>query len=135
MDRDNERMVDEFVDRAMNDHGLDGPSADFTDKVMQKLNERPLAALVYGPLISKKRWAAIAVPAVGLTVYLALVTEESSFPWFWTISGQGGLYIPFPEVHYNLSPTVRYAFMTFVPMLLPQVLYLKRFYNKIMEKH
>ena len=129
MEKDDKR-IEELVNKLMQADSLETAPADFTDKVMAKVEAlADSKATVYKPLIPKYIWWLIAVGFASLVGNILLSDS----------SGSGSLIERYnlPDVSFNLfenisldfSSTLMYAIVFFAIMVSVQIPLLKQYFN------
>lgn len=76
----------EEIKRLVNEAGLESPSSDFLQSVMDQIEEQSIVSksIGYEPLITKRAWAVIAFVVV--TIVVSLFFDSSSDNWISFIS-------------------------------------------------
>lgn len=79
------KELDDFVRKSIQEVGLEEPSLDFTNLVMSKINsvtERS-AVFEYKPLLSKPAWFVILSIVAAIFIYVILGQPEQESTWLW----------------------------------------------------
>ncbi len=78
------KELDTFIKKMVKEAGLESPSANFTHKVLGKIQRgtQQSHVTIYQPLISRTTWILLALVILSLFGYLVLVTENESATWF-----------------------------------------------------
>lgn len=129
-----DKLLEELVDNIMKDSVLESPSFDFTTKVMSgvlatKTNE----VFVYKPLIPRSVFILFFGCFVALLIYLSINGKSQTNSWF----GQ----IVFNSVYnnqiaslFNFSKISMYSIVLATLMLFIQISFLKKYFDKQLEK-
>ena len=126
----NDKNIETFVDKLMVNDRLETPSADFTNKILEKLNIES-KAITYKPLIPKSVWVILGV-AVSVIVFYALFNHEASnssskISDFLNLSQIE--FNPLENISFNFSKTLAYSMVAFSVMIGLQVPLLKSYIN------
>lgn len=123
---------DIFLRNTLRNIPLDTPSDDFTVRVMNRIYaEQANKTMRYSPLISVKGWVAIAGMTLLITSYLMLSSSNESPTWpylsafFAKINNLKVLHFSF-----DYPETLKYAFIFLTVMLLFQISFLKKHFDK-----
>jgi hypothetical protein len=79
------KELDAFIKKSIQEVGLDTPSLDFTNSVMSKIQietERS-AVFVHKPLFSKSTWFAIISMVIAIFAYVIFGQPEQETTWLW----------------------------------------------------
>ena len=127
-DKDN----DIFLRNTLRKISLNIPSDDFTDRIMDRIYaEQANKKIHYSPLISLKGWLAIAGMTLLTITYLILTNKNESPAWpylnafFDKIKDLKVLHFSF-----DYPETLKYGFIFLAVMLLFQVSFLKKHFDK-----
>ncbi|UWY29380.1 hypothetical protein N4T20_05450 [Flavobacterium sp. TR2] len=129
--RENDKNIEQLIEKMMADEKLQSPSMDFTSKIMAEvhfLEEKKLKT--YKPLISKPIWISIGLAVAALVIYFSLFSvSETDFK----IDEIGKLYsnkitTAFSGIHF--SKNILYAILIVPIMILVQVGILKNYFDK-----
>lgn len=125
--------IETFTKYIMNEAGIEKPSADFVNSVMDKISivNKPVLQNVYEPLISKLGWFLIAVLFGALYIFVLTETPQNS-----TILSKinlnflskiSAIHI-FEGIH---IPTIfTFIFVIFTVLFLVQLVVIKNYFNK-----
>jgi hypothetical protein len=126
--KENDKNIENLIDKMMAENTLESPSIDFTSKIMnQVLVAEKSKIKAYKPLISKPTWFIIGLSLVALGVYASLssgaqynlVIDKSYTERFSTL---------FSGIHF--SKNVLYALLIVPFMILIQIGLLKNYFDK-----
>ncbi|MCB0476004.1 MAG: hypothetical protein KDC69_10025 [Flavobacteriaceae bacterium] len=127
-DKDN----DIFLRNTLRNIPLNTPSDDFTDRVMDRIYAEQANKMIrYSPLISLKGWLAIAGMNLLMVTYLIRADKNESPAWpylnafFDKIKDLKVLHFSF-----DYPETLKYGFIFLAVMLLFQVSFLKKHFDK-----
>jgi hypothetical protein len=136
MKANEDKHLEEFADKLMNETSLERPSTEFTSKVMsQVLAADKSTATLYKPLISKKVWFIIFAAIIALMGYLIINVDAQADSWLDQIN--------FNEINndiiknyagFKFSDITVYAVVLLTAMLFMQIIFLKSHFNKRVEK-
>ena len=118
------KKQDQILKKLIVEAGSESPSPDFKSKIMDAIQEKAEAKVVYKPLISGKIWIGVAA------VFIAVVVIAVLFPSTGILSSfniempiiETGFSLPKPE----FSKTFVYG-MIFLSLFLFQIPFLKKF--------
>ena len=117
------KNIDKLTHQLINEAGLEKPSADFFNNVMDKIEKQNVSKpIVFQPLISKKIWLllfAITVFAVVIFIVFPVFNSTSLYQ----LPSLSTLTIKLPEI--NLSKTTIYG-IGFLSLFLIQIPFLKK---------
>lgn len=126
--KEEDKNIENLIDKMMAENTLESPSFDFTSKIMaQVLMAEKSKIKAYKPLISKYTWMVICIILLGLVVYASLFSgteynlgiEKSYAEKFSAL---------FSGIH--LSKGIMYAFMVVPFIILIQIGVLKNYFDK-----
>nr|WP_299215155.1 hypothetical protein [uncultured Allomuricauda sp.] len=131
MDKTDERELEDFVDKIMDETILESPSSNFTDNIMSQITEPALNdATQYKPLIHRNVLIFVLMVLVGITGYLASDFTLDNRAWFG--NGQIDLFferiLDWPQM-LSSSKTTMYAVLFFGLLFLIQIPWLKRYFE------
>tara|TARA_B100000809_G_scaffold234129_1_gene251364 strand:- start:8415 stop:8795 length:381 start_codon:yes stop_codon:yes gene_type:complete len=117
------KKIDKLVHQLINEAGLENPSSDFFNKVMDKIEAQKVSQpIIFEPLISKKTWLLIisfTIVVITLLTIYPIIDEFSLFQ----LPSLSNLSFKFPEIH--LSKTAVYG-IGFLSLFLIQIPFLKK---------
>lgn len=129
----NNKNIEELIDKLMSKDTLEQPSLDFTDKVMSKVEAISNSkATVYEPLISKKVWILILTGFIALVVYNVFNKPSATGSLLERFNISGLFVNPFQVLSFDFSAIMVYAFVLLAIMISIQVPLLKYYFNKRM---
>jgi hypothetical protein len=132
MKANEDKHLDEFAGKLMNETSLEKPSAEFTSKVMiGVLAAGTGTATVYKPLISKPFWFIIFGTVILLMVYLILYADTQAGSWFdsFDLSVANNKFLKgLSGVKFSEITLFTVALATI--MLFVQITFLKNYFNK-----
>ena len=126
--KEENKNIENLIDKMMAENTLESPSFDFTSKIMaQVLVTEKSKIKTYKPLISKSIWIVICLGLVGLTVYASLFSgneynvgiDKSYTEKFSAV---------FSGIH--LSKNILYAILVVPFTILIQIGLLKNYFDK-----
>ena len=130
MEHENEKL-DTMLERLMRDEGLESPSFDFTNKVMDKVFALEVnSTLVYKPLISKKAWFLMGLTFLAIIIYVLLNGSGEGSEWLSRINLSNYQFNLFKNFNFELSKTLSYGIVLFAVMIGVQVTLLKSYFDK-----
>jgi hypothetical protein len=129
--KENDKEIENLIERMMAENTLESPSIDFTSKIMsQVLVTEKSKIKAYQPLISKTTWIFIGVSLVALTAYAIYYNNDiSNFEIAKTYSDKASAL--FSGIHF--STNVLYALLVVPFMVLIQIGVLKNYFDKKYE--
>jgi len=129
--KENDKEIENLIERMMSENTLESPSFDFTSKIMsQVLVAEKSKIKAYKPLISKTTWIFIGVSLVALTAYAIYYNNDiSNFEIAKTYSDKASAL--FSGIHF--STNVLYALLVVPFMVLIQIGVLKNYFDKKYE--
>lgn len=136
MEKHLDKKLEKLSDKVMQDSGLEKPSFNFTDVVMQQVNQVSVNQVTaYKPLIPKAIWLLLAAVFI-LTLYvISSTTETADANWISVINlnmlFDNQLTNSFSSI--NLSKTVMYSIVLFGIMFCVQIPILKNHLDKRLE--
>jgi len=121
---DSPKNIEKVTTEWMQEAGLERPSANFTNHVMDAIQARAQASKSYQPLISKRGWGVIAALAV-ITLFAVYVLPMGELNYLngLDFSKVPTIENPFKNVH--VSNTMLYG-IAFMGLFLVQIPFLKR---------
>ncbi|WP_338731103.1 hypothetical protein [Mangrovimonas cancribranchiae] len=129
-----DKQVTQFIDNIFENSSLESPSLEFSTQVMSKIHAiNNTKVTTYKPLISRSVWIAIAVVFVGFLAAILVNVTFTQASWltfldFSIVSRLGNI---FPST--QLPTSLVYAILFFGIMLLVQLTWLKRYFNKRLQ--
>jgi len=136
MEENNNKQIDAFLQKHIQDIPLESPSNDFTKNLMGILTkEETSKATQYAPLISKKGWVGIGLVILSSLAFLFLVPFQKEgesildkvsldFSFLSKLSFSGSM------DGLSMSSMMFFAALLFSVMLAAQVFYIKGYLNK-----
>jgi len=77
--KENDKNIENLIDKMMADQTLESPSIDFTSKIMSQVHAIETSkAKIYKPLISKSTWFVMGCGLLGLSIYALLGNDNLS---------------------------------------------------------
>lgn len=129
MDKLEDKKLEAFIDKLMEEAPLESPSADFTQNVLHKLEaDVQKEVFQYQPLVSGKVLSMISIAFVGLLVLMgSQLGLDSGQGWFggWNMDAWFQTDWQWME-QYTSSKIMVYAFLLFGFMFFVQVGWLKK---------
>jgi len=130
MDKDDKKL-EQFVDKIMEEATMESPSLDFTHNLMQRIEaEQQKEVFQYKPILSRQFLTILFLSFMGLLVYLGLqYGGQNGNGWFKDIQFQ---WRPNLEnmwgwlEHYTVSDVTLYAILFFGFLFFAQVPWLKK---------
>jgi len=129
--KEEDKNIENLIDKMMAENTLEAPSIDFTSKIMaQVLTVQESKVMTYRPLISKTSWIFISLGAIALIFYSSLSSGTEYNP------GTDNSYTEkfsalFSGIH--LSKGIISAFMVVPFIILIQIGVLKNYFDKRYE--
>lgn len=127
----NNKELEQFVNKLMKEVSYEKPSEDFTNKVMDNIEEikTSLSATTYEPLISSRAWIGIALCLITALCLVYFNNDSSPADWIPQLRWPEITMNPFEEIDLNLPSIVTYALALFALMLIVQASFLKTYLN------
>ncbi|QOG03028.1 hypothetical protein [Flavobacterium sp. MDT1-60] len=126
--KENDKNIENLIDKMMAEDTLETPSFDFTSKIMaQVLVAEKSKIKNYQPLISKSTWVFIGICLVAIAIYSSLFSVPENNLEIGK-SYTDNLFAFFSGIH--LSKNILYAFMVVPFMILIQIGLLKNYFDK-----
>lgn len=132
MKANEDKHLEEFAGKLMNETSLEKPSAEFTSKVMfQVLAAGTGTATVYKPLISKPFWFIIFGAVIILLGYLIINADPQSGGWFdsFDLSVVNNKFVKGLS-GFKFSEITLFTVALSTVMLFVQITFLKNYFNK-----
>ncbi|WP_299112861.1 hypothetical protein [uncultured Winogradskyella sp.] len=129
-----DKRIEDLVNKLMTADSLEKAPLDFTDKVMARVEAlSDSKSIVYKPLIPKYFWWTIVVGFVGLLSYFFFIqpTGESSLIEKFNLHELS--LNPLEGLSFEPSNTLMYAIVLFAIMFSIQIPILKQYFNKRLE--
>ena len=137
MKENEDKNMEQFVERVMKETPMESPSYGFTSKVMANvLAVDKSKATTYKPLISRKGWILIFAGIVAILLYLLLSDSTQAANHSWLIDLSGKNFIP----TLNSSNLFQFSRLTInvvvaaTVLVLIQIALLKSYLNKRLTK-
>lgn len=129
--KENDKEIENLIEKMMSENTLESPSFDFTSKIMsQVLVAEKSKIKAYKPLISKSTWIFIGISLAALTTYAIYFNNDiSNFEIAKTYSDKASAL--FSGIHF--STNVLYALLVVPFMVLIQIGVLKNYFDKKYE--
>ena len=132
MDKEDHK-TDIFIKKIVKEAGLEGPSLDFTTKVLAKVNAKSPASTVttYRPLISKNYLLALVVVMACIFVsFLMFGSTTTELDWVEIKVMEYLVPLSNPFSNVTIAPTYLYAALGLLFFLYVQIYFLKRYADK-----
>jgi len=133
MDKQEDKKLEAFVDKIMNDAPLESPSVDFTQNVMHQIEvETSNTIFQYKPVVSGKVLSLAFVAFIALLILIgSQVGVDSSQGWFKNLHMGSWFQTNWDWMgHYSSSKVMIYGFLFLGFMFFAQVPWLKKQLNK-----
>ncbi|MEQ6124712.1 hypothetical protein AAON49_10955 [Pseudotenacibaculum sp. MALMAid0570] len=131
MEENNNKQVDAFLKKQLQEIPLESPSIDFTNHIMSVLDKESSKSTQYVPLISKKVWFAIVAVIVAL-FFIPFQKQEDSIldkvPIDFSFLDKVNLSGVFEG--FSISSATFYAMLLFSIMIFVQIFYIKGYFSK-----
>lgn len=129
--KENDKEIENLIEKMMSENTLESPSFDFTSKIMsQVLVAEKSKIKAYKPLISKSTWIFIGISLAALTAYAIYFNNDIyNFEIAKTYSDKASAL--FSGIHF--STNVLYALLVVPFMVLIQIGVLKNYFDKKYE--
>jgi len=126
--KENDKEIENLIDKMMSENTLESPSFDFTSKIMsQVLVAEKSKIKAYKPLISKTTWIFIGISLIALTAYSIYSNNGiSNFGIDKTYSDKSSALLS--GIHF--SKNIMYALLIVPFMVLIQIGVLKNYFDK-----
>ncbi|MGO4772701.1 hypothetical protein ACEN2I_13650 [Flavobacterium sp. W22_SRS_FK3] len=129
--KENDKEIENLIDKMMADDSLQSPSIDFTSKIMsQVLIAEKSKIKAYKPLISKSTWLFIGICLLALTAYCVYSNNDISNLEIVNIYSDKVSAL-FLGIHF--SKNILYAILIVPFMILIQIGLLKNYFDKKYE--
>lgn len=126
--KEEDKNIENLIDKMMADQTLESPSIDFTSKIMsQVLMTETSKAKVYKPLISKSAWLVIGCSLIGLSIY-AILGNDTLPNSEMTKLYSDKVATLFSGMH--ISKNILYSLLIVPLMVLIQIGVLKNYFDK-----
>lgn len=129
MDELEDKKLETFVDKLMEEAPLESPSVDFTRSVMHKLEaETPKEVFQYKPIVSGKVLSAVFISFVALLILVGShLGMDSGQGWFKNLNTEAWFHVDWSWMKgYTSSKVMVYAFLFLGLMFFIQVSLLKK---------
>jgi len=133
MDELEDKKLEDFVDKIMEDAPLESPSVDFTQNVMYKLEaETSKEVFQYQPLVSGKVLSVVFIAFVALLILIgSQLGVDSGQGWFKNLNTEAWFHADWRWMEgYTSSKVMVYAFLSFGLLFFAQVPWLKKQMDK-----
>jgi hypothetical protein len=126
--KEEDKNIENLIDKMMAENTLETPSFDFTSKIMaQVLVAEKTKVKSYKPLISKSIWIIIGFGLLGLAIYASLFSEtENNLKIGKSYADNVSAF--FSGIH--ISKNILYAILIVPFMILIQIGVLKNYFDK-----
>lgn len=126
--KENDKEIENLIDKMMSENTLESPSFDFTSKIMsQVLVAEKSKIKAYKPLISKQVWMIISAGLIAIIVYASLFSgTEYKMELSDVYADKVNNF--FSGIHFSKS--ILYAFLIVPIMILVQIGVLKNYFDK-----
>ena len=127
--KENDKNVEQFIEKVMKETSLEMPSFDFTSKVMAQVALEQSKTITYKPLISKTTWMALFTGIAAVLAY-AFFGGSPENKLDINISAFFSERIPgfIPNLHF--SDVTTYSVLIIAVMALVQIQLLKHYFDK-----
>lgn len=128
------KELDNFIRKSMNEVGVENPSVDFTNLVMSKIkvDSETNSVFMYQPLISKKTWFIIITLVTTIFAYVIFSLPNTEATWLsvvqWNKLTSFNLMGSIPNI--SVSSTFIYSILAVVFFVWVQILFLKKRVDK-----
>lgn len=131
MKKQEDKELDLFLKNAIKGLRPEEVSANFNERLFQRISQLNIKELKYKPLISKAVWFSLALALIGLLGFGFIVEPTTNF-WIFslkynTIGNLDFFDLRLEEIKWNSSS---YAVLGFVIFILFQILFLKHYFSK-----
>lgn len=131
-----DKHIEEFIDKIMSETTLENPSLNFTTLVMSEVEAINLKTTsVYKPLISKATWFIILGSIVVFTTYFLTFTNPQDNNWFnkvdYSVLKNNVAFNWFSQ--FRFSNITTYATLLSAVMLLFQITFLRKYFDKRLD--
>ena len=124
--KENDKNVEQFIEKVMKETSLETPSFDFTSKIMAQVSVLEQNKVKeYKPLISKKIWFSIFVVLVAMVFYSIFANNEKTQ---FDIDFSAKISSLIPTIH--VSDVTTYSVLIVTLMVLIQISILKNYFDK-----
>ncbi|OMQ12225.1 hypothetical protein [[Flexibacter] sp. ATCC 35103] len=129
--KENDKEIENLIEKMMRENTLESPSFDFTSKIMsQVLVAEQSKIKAYKPLISNSTWIFIGISLIALTFYAVYSNNNTSnFEIAKTYSDKVSAL--FSGIHF--SKNILYSLLIVPFMILVQIGVLKNYFDKKYE--
>jgi len=132
MKANNDKQLDKFVDKLMQENSPESPSPEFTAKLMLQVQATEMEKVaVYKPLISKRAWFIIFGVIIALTGYFIFNTDVQPVSWLESldiVTVNDDIMKMLPA--FKFSTITLYAVVLLPVMLFLQITMLKKYFNR-----
>ncbi|PIB29462.1 hypothetical protein [Maribacter sp. 4G9] len=131
MKEQEDKELDLFLKNAIKELRPEEVSANFNERLFQRIVQLDTKELKYKPLISKTVWFSLALALIGL-LGIGFIMEPNTNFWLFslkynTIGNLDFFDVRLEEIKWNSSS---YAVLGFVIFILFQILFLKHYFSK-----
>ncbi|KQO34268.1 hypothetical protein ASF10_00655 [Flavobacterium sp. Leaf82] len=129
--KENDKEIENLIEKMMRENTLESPSFDFTSKIMSQVLEVEKSKIkAYKPLISKSAWIFISIVLIMLIAY-SVDSGNNISNFELTQSYSDKISTVFSEIHF--STNVLYGLLVIPFMVLVQIGVLKNYFDKKYE--
>ena len=132
MKANNDKQLDKFVDKLMQETSPESPSPEFTAKLMLQVQATEMEKVaVYKPLISKRAWFIIFAVIIAFTGYFIFNTDVQPGSWLASLDSNAindDIIRMLPA--FKFSTVTLYAVVLLPVMLFVQITMLKKYFNR-----
>lgn len=132
-DEDIERELDKLTAKIVKEKTLDGPSLDFTSKVMERIEVAySKRSIAYVPLISGRTWGVLGFGLFCVVIFLISMQDSDQVNrWYYNFEWPQ---FQLPHILDSLpvipiSDTLVYGVLVFTLFLYVQILFLKKYFD------
>ena len=129
--KEEDKHLEDFVDKIMSAQKTEKPSVDFTAKIMASIQAGATTKKVeYQPLITRPVWAVLLSAFVAIITFITIKQPFGSIGIIDSLNMTQLLDNPFGRISFNISSTFMYSVVLFAVMLGIQIPLLKNYFNK-----
>ncbi len=134
MDMNEDKELDLFIKKMVQEAGLESPSEHFTSGVLKKVQHMNLQspATIYQPLISKKTWALLGLVLSGIILYVVVGNGKNDSSWLANVNFDFlSKYDAFTVLSNSfISEILDYSIVGLILFVYIQIFLLKRYMDK-----
>jgi len=137
MKENEDKNIEQFIDRVMKETPLESPSYNFTSKVMANVLALDKSkATTYKPLISRKGWILIfaGIIAVLLYFFLSDTAKSANHSWLFDLTGKNLIPTLNSSNLFQFSRLTVNVIVAATVLVLIQIVVLKNYLNKRLAK-